>query len=48
MAKKICPVCKASGKCPKCKGSKGGLSYVCGTCKGTGKCPRCNGEGMVK
>ena len=46
--KALCPVCGGNGKCPKCKGSKGGLSYVCGTCKGTGRCPRCDGTGVTK
>ena len=48
MSKKPCPVCDASGKCPKCGGRGGGLTYVCGLCHGSKKCPRCGGEGVVE
>jgi hypothetical protein len=48
MAEKECPVCHYTGTCPKCKGSKGGLTYVCATCGGSGKCPRCGGAGVIK
>ena len=47
MSRKTCPVCNGSGKCPKCRGSKGGISHVCSTCNGSGKCPSCGGEGVV-
>lgn len=49
-----CPVCKGSGKCPRCNGTGERSSNLinepaisCTACRGTGKCPKCGGTGKL-
>ncbi len=43
----ICPVCKGTGKCPKCANRPRllmGVRQPCEFCHDTGKCPACGGD----
>lgn len=46
-----CQLCKGSGKCHACNGTKAasgmGNTYTCNLCNSNGDCPHCNGTGLA-